>query len=90
MQLAEFLKTQDGQKFSRAEWARRFNVTRGYLTLIASGSRVPSLALAIYIEKATDGMVPANEWPCSWKTDADDIDKRLQGNGPSSIAAADP
>jgi DNA-binding XRE family transcriptional regulator len=59
---------QSGQ--SRTEWAARLGISRPFLSLLEGGKRQPSLELAVRIERATDGQVPAS----SWVPDASDQD----------------
>lgn len=66
MTLAEYLNTPEGSMLSKAEWSRRMFISRGYMTQLVAGDSVPSLGLAIYIEKLTEGAVPANSWPAVW------------------------
>jgi len=47
---------------TQAEWARRLDVSRGYLHGIINGTKRPSLSLAIRIERLTNGAVPVESW----------------------------
>lgn len=47
---------------TRAEWARRFEISQGTLADFISGRRTPGLALAFRIESETGGAVPAAAW----------------------------
>ena len=47
---------------TQAEWARRLDVSRGYLHGIINGTKRPSLDLALRIERLTDGAVPVQSW----------------------------
>jgi len=62
MTLSEFLDSEEGSKFSRAEWARRFGITRGYLSQLSSGNRSPRIPLAVKIEDETEGKVSIRSW----------------------------
>lgn len=48
---------------THAEMAERIDVTREYVTMLLSGSRVPGRNVAIRIERETKGKVPVNSWP---------------------------
>lgn len=54
--LAEFI-TQSGE--SRSAWADRIGISRSYLSDILNGHKVPSLPLAVKIERLTGGAVTA-------------------------------
>lgn len=43
-------------------WAGRLGVSGGYLSQLLSGQKLPSLRLAVKIERATGGRVPASSW----------------------------
>lgn len=43
-------------------WATRLGVTGGYLSQLLSGQKLPSLRLAVKIERETGGEVPATSW----------------------------
>lgn len=62
MTIVEFLESDEGKKLSRAEWSRRIGVTRGYLTQLAGGHKVPSLHLAVRIDEITGGKVTPYDW----------------------------
>ena len=47
---------------SRTDWAKRLNISKSYMSDLLNGNRVPSLDLAVRIERATDGAVPASSW----------------------------
>lgn len=47
---------------TRENWAARLGVSRSYLSLLESGKKVPSLVLAVKIEKISQGKVPAASW----------------------------
>lgn len=42
--------------------AAQLSITRGYMSELVSGRKVPSLELAFRIERLTDGAVPASCW----------------------------
>lgn len=56
---AEFIKN-SGK--SQRHWAAALNVSEAYLSSLASGRKTPSLDVAVRIERATDGAVPASSW----------------------------
>jgi len=62
MKLKDFLSTPEGQLVSQAEWARRVQVTRGYLCQLRDESKTPSLVIAYRIERATGGLVKMQDW----------------------------
>ena len=47
---------------SAAHWARRLGISRGYLSEMLAGKKLPSLTLAVTIERETGGAVPASSW----------------------------
>lgn len=47
---------------SQAELSEALGISRGHMSLLASGERKPSLNLAFAIERATKGAVPASSW----------------------------
>lgn len=47
---------------SQVELARRFNISQPYMSLLFNGQKVPSLKLAVRIERMTGGYVPASGW----------------------------
>lgn len=47
---------------SQAKLSEALGISRGHMSLLASGERKPSLELAVAIERATDGAVPASSW----------------------------
>jgi len=47
---------------SREDLARRLGISRPYLSLLELGKRVPSLDLAIRIDRETGGAVPVGSW----------------------------
>jgi DNA-binding transcriptional regulator YdaS (Cro superfamily) len=55
----EFIKS-SGQ--NRSAWADRLGVSRSYLSDLLNGNKRPSLDLAVQIERATGGAVPATSW----------------------------
>ncbi len=46
----------------QAEFAERVGTTQGMISRLVSGVVVPSLDLAVRIERITDGAVPAASW----------------------------
>lgn len=42
--------------------AARLEITRGYMSELVAGQKLPSLVLAFRIERETAGMVPAIAW----------------------------
>lgn len=42
--------------------AAKLQITRGYMSELASGRKLPSLPLAAEIEKVTEGAVPVGCW----------------------------
>ena len=44
------------------EWSRRLGVSKGHLSQLVSGSKKPSLDLALRIAAMTDGAVPVESW----------------------------
>lgn len=57
--LADYLGS---QKLSYAAFARLVGADRARIQRCASGDRGPGLALALAIEQATEGSVPAASW----------------------------
>jgi DNA-binding transcriptional regulator YdaS (Cro superfamily) len=57
--LNEIIKT-SGE--TQTVWAGRFGVSKSYLSDILNGNRTPSLHVAVRIERATGGAVPASSW----------------------------
>jgi plasmid maintenance system antidote protein VapI len=47
---------------TRSAWADRLKVSRSYLSDLLNGKKVPSLDLAVRIERATGGAVAASSW----------------------------
>ncbi|WP_428516317.1 helix-turn-helix domain-containing protein [Roseovarius sp.] len=47
---------------TRREWATDLGVSPGFLSDLLNGNRVPSLKLAVRIERLTEGAVPCNSW----------------------------
>lgn len=62
MKMLDFLASPDGRPYSQAEWARRFGVTRGYLHQLANNGKVPSLHVALVIDRVTQGAVTPYDW----------------------------
>jgi len=72
MNLADFIAT-SGKK--RESIADSLDISRSYLSLLESGTKRPSLDLAVRIERLTDGAVPATSWvpsPATTPTREDD------------------
>lgn len=44
------------------EWAQAFGISEPHLSRILSGQKLPSLRLAVAIERKTSGAVPASSW----------------------------
>lgn len=57
--LASYLKL---HAIKQKDFARKIGVTDGYLSALISGSKTPSLAVAVTIERATGGAVPSASW----------------------------
>ena len=57
--LREHIKS-SGQ--SQSWWADQLQITRSYLSDLLNGNKVPSLDLAVRIQRATGGAVPADCW----------------------------
>lgn len=47
---------------TRAEWADRLDISRSYLSDLVNGKKMPSLDLAVRIERLTAGAVPVASW----------------------------
>lgn len=47
---------------SQTVWAERLGIARSYLSDLLNGNKVPSLDLAVRIQRATGGAVPADSW----------------------------
>ena len=47
---------------TQADLSKRVGIKASHMSLLASGDRLPSLPLAILIERETDGAVPASCW----------------------------
>lgn len=56
---AEFIRSSDE---SQVAWARRLGVSTSHMSGLLSGKKLPSLELAVRIERATGGRVPAASW----------------------------
>ena len=52
----------DINSIRQADFAARIGVSQGTISRLASGHGVPSLLLAIGIERETGGEVPASSW----------------------------
>lgn len=59
---------------TQTAWADLLGISKGYLSDIVNGNRVPSLEVAVAIERATDGRVLASSWvpPVPAQTPAED------------------
>lgn len=62
MKIDAFLESPAGKTVTRAEWARRSLVTRGYFSQLVLGKKRPSLQVAYDIEQATAGVVKMQDW----------------------------
>jgi len=47
---------------TQSAWAARLCVSKGYMSGLLSGKKIPSLELAVRIERLTAGAVPAASW----------------------------
>ena len=47
---------------SQAKLSEALGISRSHMSLLVSGERKPGLDLAVAIERATDGAVPASSW----------------------------
>ncbi|WP_431197557.1 helix-turn-helix transcriptional regulator [Shimia thalassica] len=47
---------------SRTDWAKRLEISKSYMSDLLNGKRIPSLEVAVRIERATGGAVPASSW----------------------------
>lgn len=43
-------------------WAERLGISAAYLSDLLNGKKLPSLVLAVQIERETGGAVPATSW----------------------------
>lgn len=59
--LSEFL-TARRKPTTQADWAKRFGISRSYLSELMSGKYTPSLKLAKRIQEQTKGRVPMSSW----------------------------
>lgn len=57
--LVSYLKA---TRTKQADLAKKIGVSRGYMSELAAGNKMPSLPVAFAIEDATDGAVPASCW----------------------------
>ncbi|WP_097082584.1 helix-turn-helix transcriptional regulator [Rhodobacter sp. JA431] len=46
----------------QSAFAEAIGVSRGHMSALISGARLPSLELAVRIERLTGGAVPASSW----------------------------
>ena len=47
---------------TRSAWAQRLGISKGYLSDLLNGKRIPSLDVAVAIQRATDGKIAADSW----------------------------
>lgn len=59
--LSDYLKA---NQILQQDFAKRIGATQGTVSRLAKQSMVPSLALAVAIERETNGAVPASSWVC--------------------------
>ncbi len=52
----------DSSGMTQSEWAQLLEIREGYLSDLICGAKRPSLALAVRIERLTDGAVPIETW----------------------------
>lgn len=52
----------EGNGIRQADFAARIGVTQGMVSRLVSGALLPSLELAVKIERDTGGAVPASSW----------------------------
>jgi DNA-binding transcriptional regulator YdaS (Cro superfamily) len=52
----------DNSGQTQTAWAALLGISKGYLSDIVNGNRVPSLEVAVAIERATKGAVLAASW----------------------------
>lgn len=64
--------------------AARLDITRGYMSELVSGRKLPSLPLAFRIERETAGAVPVSAWD---ETPADEAPESTEAT-PEEDAAA--
>ncbi|WP_367998669.1 helix-turn-helix transcriptional regulator [Shimia thalassica] len=57
-----FLKYVCRSGLSRTDWAKRLEISKSYMSDLLNGKRIPSLEVAVRIERATGGAVPASSW----------------------------
>lgn len=57
--LRKFLKA---TQTTQSSLAAAIGVSRGYMSELASGSKTPSLEVAVSIERFSSGAVPASGW----------------------------
>jgi len=58
-QITAYLKE---TKRTKADMARELGVSKSYMTELCSGEKTPGLQLALRIQAATGGLVPATSW----------------------------
>lgn len=47
---------------TQAKLADELGISRGYMSELVAGSKIPSLGVAVAIERATGGAIPASSW----------------------------
>lgn len=60
--LSSYLKA---RSIKQAEFAEEVGISQGTVSRLASGSLVPSLSVAVRIERHTGGAVPVSSWLAS-------------------------
>lgn len=60
--MADLLEYLIKTKTRQSALAAAVGVSRGYLSELVGGTKRPSLEVAVLIERATDGAVPAASW----------------------------
>ena len=66
-QLQTYLAVFEG---GQGDFAKSIETSQAHVSAIASGKKLPSLKLAIKIEQATGGKVPASSWSPAPKSEA--------------------
>lgn len=85
--LSDYLKA---NQILQQDFAKRIGATQGTVSRLAKQAMVPSLALAVAIERETNGAVPASSWVCAEEGDAVDLQKstgREKPDGPHAQVA---
>lgn len=62
MNLHDFFESPEGKMKRRADWARDFEITRGYIAQLEHQGKIPSLPVAIRINNVTEGKVTPFDW----------------------------